>query len=44
MRDFVNDIESEAERLQRTTEKLLSLSRIDSGADLMRERVDLEGR
>ena len=41
MRDFVNDIESEAERLQRTTEKLLSLSRIDSGASLTRERVDL---
>lgn len=41
MRDFVTDIESEAERLQRTTEKLLSLSRIDSGASLARERVDL---
>ncbi|MGI5978926.1 MAG: sensor histidine kinase [Oscillospiraceae bacterium] len=41
MRDFVNDIESEAERLQRTTEKLLSLSRIDSGTSLTRERVDL---
>ena len=41
MRDFVNDIEAEAERLQRTTEKLLSLSRIDSGASLTRERLDL---
>lgn len=34
MRDFVTDIGNEAERLQRTAEKLLSLSKIDSGADL----------
>ena len=33
MRDFVTDIGSEAERLQRITEKLLSLSRLDSHVD-----------
>lgn len=31
VRDFVNDIGQEANRLTRTTEKLLSLTRIDSG-------------
>lgn len=41
MRDFVNDIGNEAERLQRTTEKLLSLSRLDSGTGVSFERVDL---
>lgn len=34
MREFVTDIGAEAERLQRTTEKLLSLSKIDSRADI----------
>lgn len=42
MRDFVNDIGDEAERLQRTTEKLLSLTRIDSVCDLERERLDMK--
>jgi len=42
MRDFVSDIGSEAERLQRTAEKLLSLSKIDSGADLGFERYELK--
>lgn len=32
MREFVTDIGNEAERLQRTTEKLLSLTRLDSVA------------
>ncbi len=32
VREFVQDISSEAERLQRTTEKLLNLSRRDDGA------------
>ncbi|NLV85962.1 MAG: HAMP domain-containing protein [Clostridiales bacterium] len=41
MREFVTDIGNEAERLQSTTEKLLSLSRIDSGAGLAFEPVDL---
>lgn len=34
MRDFVTDIGNEAERLQHTTEKLLSLSRLDSRVDI----------
>lgn len=41
MRDFVNDIGNEAERLQRTTEKLLSLSKMDSGAGYAREKIEL---
>lgn len=41
MRDFVNDIGNEAERLQRTTEKLLSLSRLDSGSGVTFARVDV---
>jgi len=42
MRDFVNDIGDEAERLQRTTEKLLSLTRMDSMAGLDLERLELK--
>lgn len=42
MREFVSDIGDEAERLQSTTEKLLSLSRIDSGAGLSFERTELK--
>lgn len=41
MRDFVTDIGNEAERLQRTTEKLLCLSRIGSEADIEFEMLDL---
>ena len=41
MRDFVTDIGSEAERLQRTTEKLLDLSRRDDGVEGERTDVDL---
>jgi len=42
MREFVSDIGSEAERLQRTTDKLLSLTRLDAGApNTVREPVDL---
>ena len=32
MREFARDIGSEAERLQRTTEKLMNLTKLDSGA------------
>ena len=41
MREFVTDIGAEAERLQRTTEKLLSLSKIDSNADISFSKLDL---
>ncbi|MEG0778353.1 MAG: HAMP domain-containing sensor histidine kinase [Oscillospiraceae bacterium] len=41
MREFVTDIGNEAERLQRTTEKLLSLTKMDSGIYLSRERLDV---
>lgn len=41
MREFVTDIGNEAERLSRTTEKLLSLSKMDSGIGLAHERLDL---
>lgn len=41
LREFVTDIGTEAERLSRTTEKLLSLSKLDSGANLVREKLDL---
>ena len=40
VREFVQDISNEAERLQRTTEKLLDLSRRDDGA--RGERVDVD--
>jgi len=42
MREFALDIEHEAERLQRTTEKLLSLTRLDSDAAVERGRVDVK--
>lgn len=42
MRDFVADIGEEAGRLNRITEKLLSLTRLDGGRTVPRERVDLE--
>ena len=41
MREFVSDIGTEADRLQRTTEKLLDLSRRDDGASSPRVPVDL---
>lgn len=40
-REFVTDIGSEAERLQRTTEKLLNLSRRDDGMASDRAPVDM---
>ena len=42
MREFVTDIGKEAIRLQRTTEKLLTLSRLDDGASSPAERIDLK--
>lgn len=42
MREFVTDIGNEAERLQRTTEKLLNLTKMDSGIDLSRDRIELK--
>ena len=42
MREFVTDIGNEAERLQRTTEKLLSLSKMDSGIGFAHDRLDLK--
>ena len=42
MRDFVTDIGDEAERLQRTTEKLLDLSRLDDDIRVAAEPVDLK--
>lgn len=42
MREFASDIGSEAERLQRTTEKLMCLTKLDAGAtQTRRECVDL---
>ena len=41
VREFVADIADEAERLQRTTEKLLDLSRRDDGARAASVEVDL---
>ncbi|MCQ2558349.1 MAG: HAMP domain-containing histidine kinase [Oscillospiraceae bacterium] len=41
VREFVDDIGSEAVRLQRTTEKLLALSRLDDDIQVMREPVDV---
>ena len=41
VREFVQDISDEAERLQRTTEKLLNLSRRDDGASSERVLVDV---
>lgn len=42
MREFVTDIGAEAERLQRTTEKLLNLSRRDDGVEVETQDVDLK--
>ena len=42
MREFVSDIGHEAERLQRTTEELLDLSRLDDDIQVMREPVDVK--
>ena len=41
MKEFVSDIRTEASRLQRTTEKLLDLSRLDDRVRLVPEPVDL---
>ena len=41
VREFVTDIRHEAERLRRTTEKLLDLSRLDDDVQVMREPVDI---
>ena len=42
MREFVTDIGSEAERLQRTTEKLLRLTRLDAAPrETPKDRVDV---
>ena len=41
MREFVSDIGSEAVRLQRTTEKLLDLSRLDDDIQVVPEPVDI---
>jgi len=42
MREFVTDIGSEAQRLQRTTEKLLDLSRLDDQVQIVPEPVDVK--
>ncbi|MBR0040916.1 MAG: HAMP domain-containing histidine kinase [Oscillospiraceae bacterium] len=42
MREFAADIGHEAERLQRTTEKLLDLSRLDDGVQIIPEPVDIK--
>ena len=42
MREFVTDIGSEAERLQRTTEKLLKLTRMDSKVPVERIPVNVK--
>ena len=42
VREFVTDIGNEAERLQRTTEKLLDLSRLDDDIQVMPEPVDMK--
>ena len=42
MREFVTDIGAEAERLQRTTDKLLNLSRRDDGVQGEMQDVDLK--
>lgn len=41
MREFVFDIGNESERLQRTTEKLLSLTRLDQEITIPRKAVDM---
>lgn len=42
MREFVTDIGNEAQRLQRTTEKLLDLSRLDDDIQVVPEPVDVK--
>lgn len=42
VREFVYDIGNEAERLARITQKLLSLTRLDSRVEAERERVDVK--
>lgn len=42
VREFVADIGSEAERLQRMTEKLMSLTKIDANVKRESERVDMK--
>lgn len=42
VREFVTDIGHEAERLQRTTEKLLDLSRLDDDIQVVPEPVDIK--
>ena len=42
VREFVTDIGHEAERLQRTTEKLLDLSRLDDDIQVVPEPVDVK--
>ena len=42
MREFASDIGHEAERLQRTTEKLLDLSRLDDDVQVIPEPVDVK--
>ncbi len=42
VREFVTDIGHEAERLQRTTEKLLNLSRLDDDITVQSEPVDMK--
>ncbi|MGI5976280.1 MAG: sensor histidine kinase [Candidatus Limivicinus sp.] len=42
VREFVTDIGQEAERLQRTTEKLLDLSRLDDDIQVVPEPVDVK--
>ena len=42
MREFASDIGGEAQRLQRTTEKLLDLSRLDDKVQFVPEPVDLK--
>ena len=42
VREFVTDIGSEAQRLQRTTEKLLELSRLDDDVTVVPEPVDVK--
>jgi len=42
MREFVSDIGNQADRLQRTTEKLLDLSKLDDGVSVEAEPVDMK--
>ena len=42
MREFVTDIGSEAERLQRLTEKLMMLTKMDSGVEVQVSFVDMK--